>query len=141
MRRDHPPRRDLAEGIASAIAASTGGADENDARSGRLIAFGGNNTAGPIDVPTARNVCNSASVRLDFESETFVVHGTQDPEIRVEQAYTIGRNNGMENGVFSFQERGRPDGRCIDIGGDVAYALTSPGDGDRGMSGTSMTAT
>lgn len=101
VRRDHPPRRDSAEGVAGTIAASTGGADENDARDGRLIAFGGNNTAGPIDVATARNACNSASGRLDFESETFVVHGTQDPDVRTELAHTLGRNNGMENAVFA----------------------------------------
>ena len=36
-------------------------------------AFGGNNTAGPIDVATARNACASASGRMDFETETFLV--------------------------------------------------------------------
>lgn len=38
------------------------------------VAFGGNNTAGPIDVATARNACASASGRMDFESETFLVN-------------------------------------------------------------------
>jgi DNA (cytosine-5)-methyltransferase 1 len=37
------------------------------------VAFGGNNQAGPIDVATARNACASASGRLDFETETFLV--------------------------------------------------------------------
>jgi len=37
------------------------------------LAFGGNNQAGPIDVATARNACASASGRMDFESETFLV--------------------------------------------------------------------
>ena len=36
-------------------------------------AFGGNDTRGPIDVATARNACASASGRMDFESETFLV--------------------------------------------------------------------
>jgi len=40
------------------------------------LAFGGNNTAGPIDVATARNACASASGRMDFKSETFVVQPT-----------------------------------------------------------------
>jgi site-specific DNA-cytosine methylase len=39
---------------------------------GQMVCFGGNNTAGPIDVATARNASASASGRLDFESETFV---------------------------------------------------------------------
>jgi len=37
-------------------------------------AFGGNNTSGPIDVSTAANACATASGRIDFETETFIVH-------------------------------------------------------------------
>lgn len=40
---------------------------------GGLVAFGGNNTQGPIDVATARNASTTASGRMDFESETFLV--------------------------------------------------------------------
>ena len=36
-------------------------------------AFGGNNTGGSIRIATAVNACASASGRMDFESETFVV--------------------------------------------------------------------
>ncbi len=38
-----------------------------------LLAFGGNNCSGPIDVATARGSSSSPHGRLDFESETFVV--------------------------------------------------------------------
>jgi len=41
---------------------------------GAYIAFGGNNTSGPIDVATARNSHGGPHGRLDFESETFVAH-------------------------------------------------------------------
>lgn len=37
-----------------------------------MIAYGGNNTAGPIDVATAVNAHGGGSGRMDFESETFV---------------------------------------------------------------------
>jgi DNA (cytosine-5)-methyltransferase 1 len=40
----------------------------------RQLAFGGNNTSGPIDVATAANACASASGRMDFETETFIAH-------------------------------------------------------------------
>jgi DNA (cytosine-5)-methyltransferase 1 len=40
----------------------------------RQLAFGGNNTSGPIDVATAANACSSASGRMDFETETFIAH-------------------------------------------------------------------
>jgi len=46
-----------------------------------IEAFGGNNTAGPIDVATARNACASASGRMDFESETFLVSQQVAPSL------------------------------------------------------------
>jgi DNA (cytosine-5)-methyltransferase 1 len=83
VRGDSAPRRDAGETVARTLAASSGGSDENDARDGRLVAcglrrpvslaFGGNNTSGPIEVGTALNASGTASGRLDFESETFVV--------------------------------------------------------------------
>lgn len=39
------------------------------------------------------------------------VHGTQDPDIRVEHAHTLGRNNGQENAVLAFS--------CKDYGADA----------------------
>jgi DNA (cytosine-5)-methyltransferase 1 len=38
-----------------------------------LLVFGGNNTAGPIDIATACNA-HGGSGRMDFETETFVTH-------------------------------------------------------------------
>lgn len=55
--------------IVGAVRASDGGGDVIHAQSGHLVAFGGNNTAGPIDVATA---CNAHGVRQDFETETFI---------------------------------------------------------------------
>lgn len=40
------------------------------------LAFGGNNQSGQIDVATACNACASASGRMDFETETFLVQPT-----------------------------------------------------------------
>ena len=62
--------------FAGALAASARGCDENDAAAGRLIAFGGNNQGGPIDVATALNAHGGPCGRQDFESETFVVAHT-----------------------------------------------------------------
>ena len=102
MRRDHPPGSGSSEGIAGTVAGGArkrGGYSTDDIP---LTAFGGNNTAGPIDVATARNACASASGRMDFESETFVVHGTQDPCVQDDLAHTLGRNHGQENAI-AFQ--------------------------------------
>ncbi|EPG3317666.1 DNA cytosine methyltransferase [Pseudomonas aeruginosa] len=127
MRRDHPPRRGEGQEIAGAITASTGGVDENDAADGRLTVFGGNNTAGPIDVAPARNACASASGRMDFESEAFVVHGTQDPCVANDIAHTLGRNSGQENAVFAIQAgalRTNPNSGPDGVGVQANHAYT-----------------
>ena len=78
MRRDSPPSRETGQSVAATLDASFGrlqGCSGQDANHGHshLVAFGGNNTAGPIDVAPARNACSSSSGRLDFESEAFLV--------------------------------------------------------------------
>ena len=69
------------------------------------VAFGGNNTSGPIDVATACNA-HGGSGRVDFESETFVTHALD--------AFSAGRctEDGTGRGtplvpVFTFQNTGQ----------------------------------
>jgi DNA (cytosine-5)-methyltransferase 1 len=82
----HPaPRREAGEGVAHFASTGAGeygpgvgslrakGADAGGG-SETLLAFGGNNTAGPLDVATAVNAHGGPHGRLDFESETFVAH-------------------------------------------------------------------
>lgn len=75
-------------------------AKENDSTAEDLdtyvLAYGGGNTGGSIDVATA---CTAHGVRMDFDTETFAVHGTQDPDTNHELAHTLGRNHGQENAV------------------------------------------
>jgi DNA (cytosine-5)-methyltransferase 1 len=77
VRRDTAPSREAGEKPAGTFTARTtsGGGFSTDFEcdGGVIQAFGGNNQAGPIDVATARNACASASGRLDFETETFLV--------------------------------------------------------------------
>lgn len=73
------------------------GADDNQAQAGHLIAFGGGNTSGEIKVATT---CTAHGARLDFDTDTFAVHGTQDPDVNHELAHTLGRNHGQENALF-----------------------------------------
>ncbi|WP_420237202.1 DNA (cytosine-5-)-methyltransferase [Telmatobacter bradus] len=75
-----PPRRETRKDLAPTLSARThggGGLGTDFDLDGGLIgdlAFGGNNTSGPIDVSTATNACATASGRIDFETETFTVH-------------------------------------------------------------------
>lgn len=107
VRRDSAPRRETQKAVAALTARGVGtcGADDNQAQAGHLIAFGGGNTAGHIEVATA---CTAHGIRLDFDTETFAVHGTQDPDTNCELAHTLGRNNGQENAciAFSYKDNG-----------------------------------
>jgi len=72
---------------------------------GEIQAFGGGNTSGSIDVAAC---LTAKGQRIDFDVETFAVHGTQDPDINRELAHTLGRNNGQENAciAFSYKDHG-----------------------------------
>lgn len=70
------PRRQAGQSAAPTLAARTrggGGLGTDFDCDGGLIAFGGNNTTGPIDVATACRA-KGGSGHGDFESETFVAH-------------------------------------------------------------------
>lgn len=107
VRRDSAPSRSAGKAVAALTARGVGTccADDNQAQAGHLIAFGGGNTAGHIDVATA---CTAHGIRLDFDTETFAVHGTQDPDTNCELAHKLGRNNGQENAciAFSYKDNG-----------------------------------
>jgi DNA (cytosine-5)-methyltransferase 1 len=137
VRRDSAPRRETQKAAAALTARGVGtcGADDNQAQAGHLIAFGGGNTAGHIDVATA---CTAHGIRLDFDTETFAVHGTQDPDTNCELAHTLGRNNGQENAIvtepFTLAIRGRSEGSTVEVRNDgTANALLTPNGGRAGM--------
>lgn len=138
LRRDTPPSREPQTAVAALTARGVGtcGADDNQAQAGHIIAecangdishtlkaegfdgsedgtgrgipviaFGGGNTSGNIDVAAC---LTAKGQRIDFEVETFAVHGTQDPDTNRELAHTLGRNNGQENAciAFSYKDHG-----------------------------------
>ncbi|HCB0987301.1 TPA: phage N-6-adenine-methyltransferase [Klebsiella variicola subsp. variicola] len=107
VRRDTPPSREPQTAVAALTARGVGtcGADDNQAQAGHLLAFGGGNTGGNIDVAAC---LTAKGQRIDFEVETFAVHGTQDPDTNLEFAHTLGRNHGQENAciAFSYKDHG-----------------------------------
>ncbi|HBY0133921.1 TPA: phage N-6-adenine-methyltransferase [Klebsiella pneumoniae] len=98
VRRDTPPSREPQTAVAALTARGVGtcGADDNQAQAGHLLAFGGGNTGRNIDVAAC---LTAKGQRIDFEVETFAVHGTQDPDTNLELAHTLGRNHGQENAI------------------------------------------
>lgn len=137
VRRDTPPSREPQTAVAALTARGVGtcGADDNQAQAGHLIAFGGGNTGGSIDVAAC---LTAKGQRIDFEVETFAVHGTQDPDTNLELAHTLGRNYGQGNAIFSepftLAIRGRNEGSTVEIRNDgTANALLTPNGGRAGM--------
>jgi DNA (cytosine-5)-methyltransferase 1 len=114
LRRDTPPSRSTGQDFAADTlrGAEDGCFDSGRAASGRPAAqaFGGGKNCNPTDVSTALTAHPGG--RYDLEIETFVVHGTQDPCVMHDQAFTLGRNNGGEN-VLAFS--------CKDYGADAGY--------------------
>ncbi|EKI0420360.1 Dam family site-specific DNA-(adenine-N6)-methyltransferase [Salmonella enterica] len=114
-------------------------AKENDSTAEDLdtyiLAYGGGNTGGNIDVATA---CTAHGVRMDFDTETFAVHGTQDPDTNHELAHTLGRNHGQENVIitepYTIAIRGREEGSTVEVHNDgTANAPLTPNGGRAGM--------
>jgi len=91
-------------------------AKENDSTAEDLdtyvLAYGGGNTGGDIEVATA---CTAHGVRMDFDTETFAVHGTQDPGINRELAHALGRNHGQENACIAFSYKDHGADATVDL--------------------------
>ena len=130
VRRDSPPGRSAGQKIAGTITRGIGERGADDPERGTLIAFGGNNQSGPIDVSTALNACSSASGRLDFESETFIanVAGTLNANGRAAGSATQqDAESGMliahaiQAGATRTNPESGPDG--VGVQADLAYTL------------------
>lgn len=131
VRRDTAPRRSEGQDIAATLAGGAGkdGGYSKDylpmiapalraqaqsshrADSEALIsvsAYGGGRTRGTIDVAAC---LTAKGMRIDFEVESFIVHGTQAPDVLRGIAHPPGRNQGQENAVLAFS--------CKDHGADT----------------------
>ena len=89
-------------------------------------AYGGNNTAGSIDVATARNACASASGRMDFESETFLVQPVTH-SLRGEgfDASEDGTGRGTPLVPVAFAQNSRDEVRLMGGDGGIVGALAA----------------
>lgn len=90
VRRDTPPSREPQTAVAALTARGVGtcGADDNQAQAGHLLAFGGGNTAGNIDVAAC---LTAKGQRIDFDVETFAVSFAENS--RGELRYQNGDGN------------------------------------------------
>lgn len=136
-----PPRRETWQDAAAAIAPSLVRSGRGVERIGDprgqdpLIAFGGNNGSGSIEVATAVNAHASASRRLDFESETFIaVAETVTASWHRSNGAKAGRNSGLINPVIepqAFDMRGRDQGSQLEGPHDTACMRAADGGSSR----------
>lgn len=136
LRRDTAPRRGTQENIAGTIAggarkcggystddvpltavslrAQAQSSHRSDSETFIPVAFGGGANCRHTDVSTALSA-HPGGMRMDAETETFVVHATQDPCVS-DKAFALGRNSGQENAVLAFS--------CKDYGNDATEELS-----------------
>ena len=98
--------------------------------------------------PDGRRSAHTEMVSVKDIVETLTTDGHAQSAVAVPVAYGIRTANTSSNGwgiqeecthtldcaqgvAVAFQERGRTDGPSLEIGGDVAYALTAPNGGGR----------
>ncbi|MEB6163947.1 DNA cytosine methyltransferase [Pseudomonas aeruginosa] len=80
----------VAPTVAGTLRSTDGGSDVDHAAANHLV-------AGTLQ---ANGKAAGSATQQDAESGLLVVHGAQDPDVRIEQAHTLGRNHGQENAVF-----------------------------------------
>ncbi len=70
-------------------------------------------TVNTLTANLQRGVCGDSPLAIS-------VHGTQDPDLNIEQAHTLGRNQGQENAVFAFAQNQRNEVRVMPYAGALA---------------------
>ncbi len=118
-------RKDVAGTFTARAHRSRGAGQEPE----HLIAFGGNNTSGPLEVATACRA-KGGSGHGDFDSETFIAH-VADP-LCADDGYTYtheGRGNFRLRNVvpvaFDTTQIAHPENRCNPQPGDPCHPLAA----------------
>ena len=122
LHRDITPRREARKDVAPCLSARTkggGGLGTDFEFDGGLIAYGGNNTSGPINVATALNSHGGPCGRMDFESETLVTHSLRGEGFDASEDGT-GRGIPLVPTAYRTNAAGQ-----VDEQGDCAAALTT----------------
>lgn len=124
---------DLDGGLVAAVAGTlqsngkaAGSATTQDAENGMLVAFGGNNRTGPVDVATACNAHGGPHGRLDFESETFVAHALRAEGFDASEDGT-GRGIPLVPIAFDTTQITSADNRCNPQPGDPCHPIPAHG--------------
>lgn len=99
--------------------------------SSMLVAYGGGNTSGPIDIATAQTAQTAQTahgVRMDFDTETFVTHSLRGEGF---DASEDGTGRGTPLVPVAFDMRGREDGAQLEGPHDTANIRAASGGSSR----------
>ena len=131
LRRRPAPRGEAAKDLAGTLAGGARSRGGHSADDIGLIAFGGNNTGGSIAVATAVNAHGGPHGRLDFESETFIVHALRGEGFDGSEDGT-GRGTPLVPVARTVSLRARDGATAAELGDDTGNALrASQGGGDK----------
>ncbi|MDW3712903.1 MULTISPECIES: DNA cytosine methyltransferase [unclassified Pseudomonas] len=86
-------------------------------------------TAATLDASYGRLQGCSGQDLNHGHSHLIAVHGTQDPCVQIDQAHTLGRNNGQENAVLAFHENQRAEVTTHDVACTLKGHGGKPGQG------------
>ncbi|EMJ2330185.1 phage N-6-adenine-methyltransferase [Enterobacter hormaechei] len=100
---------------------------------GRAPENGGNATEPMVDVSPCLTVADRHGVAYAFAENSHGEVRLQDGDGGITDPLSTGGGKPGQGypAVVAFQERGRADGRSLEINGDLAYALTAPNGGGR----------
>ncbi|HAS0921066.1 phage N-6-adenine-methyltransferase [Enterobacter cloacae] len=100
---------------------------------GRAPENGGNATEPMVDVSPCLTVADRHGVAYAFAENSHGEVRLQDGDGGITGPLSTGGGKPGQGypAVVAFQERGRADGRSLEINGDLAYALTAPNGGGR----------
>lgn len=131
LRRDTPPRRGEGQDVAGTLAARTdgGGFPGTDEACSGYVQPVARITAEQDIAGTLQSSGKAAgsATQQDAEAGLLVVHGTQDPDIQIDQAHPLGRNSGQENAVLAFAENSRSEVRIESGDGQIVGTLSTGG--------------
>ena len=101
-------------GTLQANGKAAGSATQQDAESGLLVAFGGNNQSGPIEVSTALSAHAGPHGRMDFASETFIAI-QESATLENPAAGPQGAGFRDDGQAFTLEARHRPQAVAFDL--------------------------
>jgi len=124
VRWNPPPRRQARQDLALSVTTRAGNSSRQAGATGNIVAFGGNNTSGPITAATALSA-KGGSGRMDFETETLLVAHTLRASGFDASEDGTGRGTPLIPIPFDETQITSKENRCNPQAGDPCHPLAA----------------